>query len=82
MKKNQGAICRQAMPTTSRKQDLWPIHDEIRFYLYRASRGKGTARLEDLRLAEKHDGGVSWRPGYALYRHFAEAADWEGALRE
>ena len=55
--------------------------DDAIFYLYRASRGKGTARLEDLRLAVKH-GGASWRPGYALYRHFAEAADWEGALRE
>ena len=30
----------------------------------------------------KHGGDGQWRPGYALYRHFAEAADWEGALRE
>ena len=56
--------------------------DDVVFYLYRASREKGTARLRDLRLAVKHGGGGQWRPGYALYRHFAEAADWEGALRE
>ena len=56
--------------------------DDVVFYLYRASREKGTARLRDLRLAVKHGGDGQWRPGYALYRHFAEAADWEGALRE
>lgn len=56
--------------------------DDAVFYLYRASREKGSVRLEDLRLAVKHDGGASWRPGYALYRHFAEADDWEGAMGE
>lgn len=55
--------------------------DDAVFYLYRASRKKGAARLKDLRLAVKHGGGL-WRPGYALHRHFAETADWEGALRE
>ena len=53
--------------------------DEI-FYLYRASRSKGEARLRDLRNAAKF--GNSWRTGYALYGHFAEAGKWEKALAE
>ena len=56
--------------------------DDAVFYLYRASRGKGGARLADLRRAAKLDGGGQWRTGFALYRHFADAGDWEGALRE
>ncbi len=55
--------------------------DDAVFYLYRATREKGEARLNDLRAAVKF-GGCGWRAGHALYRHFAEAKDWEGALKE
>ena len=57
------------------------LPDDAVFYLYRASRGKGDARLKDLRAAVRL-GGCGWRAGHALYRHFAEAEDWEGALNE
>ncbi|MBO4286773.1 MAG: DUF5107 domain-containing protein [Kiritimatiellae bacterium] len=54
--------------------------DDAVFYLYRASRRKGEMRLPDLRSAAKY--GASWRPGYALYRYFAEVEDWKSALKE
>lgn len=55
--------------------------DDAIFYLYRATRETGEARLKDLRAAAKL-GGCGWRAGHALYRHFAEAKDWESALKE
>ena len=57
----------------------WTPDAEV-FYLYRASRRKGDLRLRDLRKAANYGG--SWRPGHALYRHFAEAKEWENALKE
>ena len=55
--------------------------DDAVFYLYRARREKGEARLKDLRAAAKLDG-CGWRAGHALYRHFAEVKEWESALKE
>lgn len=52
--------------------------DDETFYLYRASRSKGNAKLSDLRRAVAL--AKSWRPAYALYRHFADVKDWENAL--
>jgi len=60
--------------------DCGDVPDDAVFYLYRASRAKGDAKLRDLRRAAKSGGG--WRAGHAIYRHFAEAKDWNRALKE
>jgi len=54
--------------------------DASTFYLYRASRRKGAARLADLRRAAVLSD--SWRVGRALVRHFDEQSDFEAALGE
>lgn len=54
--------------------------DEATFYLFRATRRKGAARLADLRRAAAL--GDSWRVGRALVRHFDEEGDFESALEE
>lgn len=54
--------------------------DESVFYLYRASRRTGEARLADLRRAQKL--GDSWRVGRALAEYFEAKGDFELMLRE
>jgi len=51
--------------------------DEAAFYLYRAARRTGKARLADLTRARDLDG--SWRAYRALAAHYAEADDWAHA---
>ena len=52
--------------------------DDETFYLYRASRSKGDAKLADLRRAVAL--AKSWRSAHALYRYFADAEEWDKAL--
>jgi hypothetical protein len=52
--------------------------DEMAFYLYRAMRRKGDARLSDLRRAQKL--GDSWRVGRALAEYFENSKDYRRML--
>jgi len=54
--------------------------DEMPFYLYRALRRTGEARLADLRRAQKL--GDSWRVGRALAEYFENKEDFGLMLRE
>lgn len=54
--------------------------DEDVFYLYRASRRKGSCALGDLRRAASIK--PTWRAAQALYLHFATQNEWEKAFKE
>ena len=52
--------------------------DEATFYLYRAGRRIGAARLADVVAAERCGGG--WRVGLMRYRYEADAGETDAAL--